>query len=232
MGWIPAGDYVVALGGRTVVCRNAAGRRLRSVPSKIAEDPAVTELRRLAEWLGRHERRCLADVERWTVRSLPVPLAVITRVWPDPAWREALRDLVVTDAVGAVTGFLHDADPARGVALAGPDGQRVWIAPTAVLLRHPALLDDLDAWRASAAAQGVEQRTEAGRGAADRAAAPRGRSPALPAEEWKAGFHPLGDERRTVPRVPVAELFTRAWARVRAGDAPRYADLVTRATRR
>jgi hypothetical protein len=94
------------------------------------------------------------------VRSLPVPLAVITRVWPDPAWREALRDLWVTDAVGAVTGFLHDADPERGVALTGPDGQRVWIAPTAVLLRHPALLDDLDAWRASAAAQGVEQRTE------------------------------------------------------------------------
>jgi hypothetical protein len=58
------------------------------------------------------------------------------------------------------------------------------------------------------------------------------RSPALPAEEWKAGLYPLGDERRTVPRVPVAELFTRAWARVRAGDAPRYTDLVTRATRR
>ncbi|NYV78507.1 hypothetical protein HW445_29895, partial [Streptomyces sp. UH6] len=58
------------------------------------------------------------------------------------------------------------------------------------------------------------------------------KSPALPVEEWKAGLYPLSDHRRTVPRVPVAELFTRAWARVRAGDVPRYTELVTRATPR
>lgn len=41
MGWVPAGDYEVALDDGTVVCRNASGRRLKSVPPKIADDPAV-----------------------------------------------------------------------------------------------------------------------------------------------------------------------------------------------
>ena len=85
MGWVTAGDYEVALDDGKVICRNAAGRRLKSVPAKLADDPAVVGLRQLSEWLERHERQCLADVERWLTRSLPVPLEVLTRVWPDPA---------------------------------------------------------------------------------------------------------------------------------------------------
>ncbi|GAA5051283.1 hypothetical protein GCM10023336_19840 [Streptomyces similanensis] len=41
MGWVSAGGYEVALDDGKVVCRNAAGRRLKSVPPKIADDPAV-----------------------------------------------------------------------------------------------------------------------------------------------------------------------------------------------
>ncbi|MYQ92935.1 hypothetical protein GTY20_17115 [Streptomyces sp. SID4946] len=36
MGWVSAGDYEVALDGKKVVCRNASGRMLKSVPPKIA----------------------------------------------------------------------------------------------------------------------------------------------------------------------------------------------------
>ncbi|WP_183091237.1 hypothetical protein [Streptomyces radicis] len=55
-------------------------------------------------------------------------------------------------------------------------------------------------------------------------------SPLLPVETWKAGLYPL--EGRIVPLTPVPELFTRAWARVTAGDGPAYEELVTRATRK
>ncbi|MEU8932442.1 DUF4132 domain-containing protein [Streptomyces sp. NPDC048409] len=158
MGWVTAGDYEVALDDGKVVCRNAAGRRLKSVPAKIADDPAVMGLRQLTEWLERHERQCLADVERWLTRSLPVPLQVLTRVWPDPAWQAALRDLVVTGADGEVAGFLRDADPERGLGLVDLDGDTVRIAPGLVRLPHPVLLEDLAELREFAVELGVEQK--------------------------------------------------------------------------
>ncbi|MET9503270.1 DUF4132 domain-containing protein [Streptomyces sp. NPDC006622] len=158
MGWVSAGGYEVALEDGKVTCRNAAGRRLKSVPPKIADDPAVVGLRQLVEWLERHEQRCLTDVERWMVRSLPVPFAVLARVWPDPAWQSALRDLVVTGEDGQVAGFLRDADPARGLGLVDLDGDTVRITPGLVRLPHPVLLEDLEDLREFAVELGVEQR--------------------------------------------------------------------------
>ncbi|MFE3166363.1 DUF4132 domain-containing protein [Streptomyces sp. NPDC059224] len=157
MGWVTAGDYEVALDDGKVICRNAAGRRLKSVPAKLADDPAVVGLRQLSEWLERHERQCLADVERWLTRSLPVPLEVLTRVWPDPAWQAALRDLVVTGADGEVAGFLRDADTERGLGLVDLDGDTVRITPDLVRLPHPVLLEDLEELREFAVELGVEQ---------------------------------------------------------------------------
>ncbi|MGW5652249.1 hypothetical protein [Streptomyces humi] len=58
------------------------------------------------------------------------------------------------------------------------------------------------------------------------------RAPALPVETWKEALYPVSDGDRTLPLVPVPELFARAWERVRAGDAPAYEQLTTRATRR
>ncbi|GAA1069341.1 DUF4132 domain-containing protein [Kitasatospora nipponensis] len=156
-----AGDYEVALEpDGSVACRNAAGRRLKSVPAKLKDDPAVVGLRQLAEWLGAHERQCLLDAERWMVRSLPVPAAVIVAVWPDEAWRAVLRDLVVTGADGAVAGFLRDADPQRGLGVVDLDGDTVRLIDAEIRLAHPVLLDDLDELREFAAELGVEQRLQ------------------------------------------------------------------------
>ncbi|AIR96242.1 hypothetical protein [Streptomyces glaucescens] len=58
------------------------------------------------------------------------------------------------------------------------------------------------------------------------------KAPALPVEVWKQGLYPVGTHARAVPSVPVPELFGRAWDRVRAGDAPAYEELTTRATRK
>lgn len=142
MGWVPAGGYEVALEDGTVVCRNKAGKRLKSVPSRLAGDPAVIGLRQLAEWLDRHEQQCRADVDRWMVHSLAVPSAVLARVWPDPAWRSALHDLVVTADGEGTAGFLRDAHPERGIGVVDLDGDTVRITPELVRIPHPVLLDD------------------------------------------------------------------------------------------
>ncbi|MFD7644520.1 DUF4132 domain-containing protein [Kitasatospora sp. NPDC059795] len=161
MAWLAAGDYQVALepDGK-VACRNAAGRRLKTVPSKLKDDPAVVGLRQLAEWLAAHERQCLATAERWMVRSLPVPAAVIAAVWADETWRAVLRDLVVTGADGSVAGFLRDADPQRGLGVVDLDGDTVRLTDAEIRIPHPVLLEDLDELREFAAELGVAQQLQ------------------------------------------------------------------------
>ncbi|BDH05333.1 hypothetical protein [Streptomyces seoulensis] len=58
------------------------------------------------------------------------------------------------------------------------------------------------------------------------------KSPALPLETWKEGLYPVPAHGRALPLLPVPELFARAWDRVRAGDAPAYEELTTRAVRK
>ncbi|WP_329184369.1 hypothetical protein [Actinacidiphila glaucinigra] len=58
------------------------------------------------------------------------------------------------------------------------------------------------------------------------------KAPAVPVETWKEGLYPVRDHTRVVPLLPVPELFARAWERVRAGDAPAFEELTTRATRK
>ncbi|MEV7870878.1 DUF4132 domain-containing protein [Streptomyces sp. NPDC088124] len=170
MGWIETtGGYAVALDGAKVLCRNAAGRTLKQVPPKLKDDAEVVRLRQLAEWLERHERECREQVDGWLVRSLPVPVALLARVWPDPAWQAVLRDLVVApvapDGSADTTraGFLRDADPVRGLGIVDLDGDSVRLDPAAVetvLLPHPVLLEDLSELREFAAELGVEQGAE------------------------------------------------------------------------
>ena len=158
MGWVRAGDYEVSLENGKVVCRNSAGRRLKAVPSKLRDDNAVVGLRQLVEWLDRHDRECLEAVDRWMVRSLDVPVELLRGVWPDPSWQAVLRDLVVTTDDGAVTGFLRDVDPERGIGVVDLDGDSVRANPRTVRVPHPVLLDDLDDMREFAVELGVEQK--------------------------------------------------------------------------
>lgn len=161
MGWVAAGDYEVALEGGRVVCRNASGKRLRSVPAKLRAEPAVMELRALAEWLERHARECSAVVERWMIQSEPVSRTLLAEVWADPAWREVLRDAVVCP-VGSpdVAGFLRDADPDKGLGVVDLDGDTVRLDDALVRVPHPVLLDDLEELREFAGELGVEQHVQ------------------------------------------------------------------------
>ncbi|WP_055585892.1 DUF4132 domain-containing protein [Peterkaempfera griseoplana] len=158
MGWVAAGDYEVALEGGKVVCRNASGRRLRSVPAKLKAEPAVVQLRALAEWLERHARECAAVVERWMIQSEPLSRTLLAEVWADPVWRDVLRDVVVCPVDGSdVVGFLRDADPGRGLGVVDLDGDTVRLDDAVVRIPHPVFLEDLADLREFAGELGVEQ---------------------------------------------------------------------------
>ncbi|MER5728263.1 DUF4132 domain-containing protein [Streptomyces sp. NPDC002138] len=165
MAWLAAGEgYEIALVEGRVAARStagrSAGRQLKTLPKALREHPEVDRLRRLSEWLDRHAAECLAQVDTWMVSSLPVPTALIARVWPDEAWRAALRDLVVTGEDPQEAGFLRDASASGELRMVNLDGETVRLAPRTVTLPHPVLLPDLDDVRDFAAELGIEQRVE------------------------------------------------------------------------
>ncbi|MEU7856093.1 DNA-binding protein [Nonomuraea sp. NPDC049141] len=59
-------------------------------------------------------------------------------------------------------------------------------------------------------------------------------SPRLPVEQWKLALYDLGsyDGTPIVPIQPVADLYARAWQRVRDGDVPRFEQLKVKRGRR
>ncbi|MFF2198759.1 DUF4132 domain-containing protein, partial [Streptomyces sp. NPDC058157] len=137
------------------------GRQLKTVPKALRDHPEVDRLRRLAEWLDRHEAACVAQVDGWMVSSLPVPTALLARVWRDEAWRSALRDLaVVGDDDPDEVGFLRDATDAGELKVVNLDGETVRLSPRTVTLPHPVLLPDLDDVREFAADLDITQRVE------------------------------------------------------------------------
>ncbi|MFF9573018.1 DUF4132 domain-containing protein [Streptomyces sp. NPDC014685] len=165
MGWLTAGEgYEVALVAGKVAVRattgRSAGKQLKSLPKALKDHPEVDRLRRFAEWLDRHATACLAQVDTWMVSSLPVPTALLTRVWPDEAWQVALRDLVVVGDDPDEPGFLRDATDAGELRIVTLDGETVRISPETVTLPHPVLLPDLEELREFAAELGVIQKVE------------------------------------------------------------------------
>ncbi|MEU3777541.1 DUF4132 domain-containing protein [Streptomyces sp. NPDC032472] len=165
MAWLAAGEgYEIALVDGKVAARSAtgrsAGRQLKTLPKALRDHPEVDRLRRLAEWLDRHEAACIAQVDTWMVSSLPVPTALLARVWPDEAWRSALRDLAVVGDDPDEVGFLRDATATGELKVVNLDGETVRLSPRTVTLPHPVLLPDLDDVRDFAAELGIVQRVE------------------------------------------------------------------------
>ncbi|MFD3522910.1 DUF4132 domain-containing protein [Streptomyces sp. NPDC058653] len=165
MGWLSAGEgYEVALVEGRVAARStsgrAAGRQLKTLPKAVRTHPEVDRLRKLAEWLDRHATACVARVDSWMVSSLPVPTALLARVWPDEAWQAGLRDLVVMGEGPDEVGFLRDATGSGELRVVDPDGETVRLSPRTVTLPHPVLLPELDDLREFAAELGLTQGVE------------------------------------------------------------------------
>jgi hypothetical protein len=148
--WMAADkNYSLGLQDGKLVCRNPAGKKLASVPKELKESELAEQLTALCEWLADHRTECLRRVEMWMLRSLPVPCDVVQAVWPDPDWRDMLRNLVVVpaDATGepeaSQSGLLRDVDSKRGIGVVDRDGETRWFAVPQILIPHPILIDGL-----------------------------------------------------------------------------------------
>lgn len=81
--WTPADDgYALALDGDELVCKNAKGKILASMPKAVREDDTAEGLIALRDWMADHTAHCRLSAETWLLRSLPVPRAVLIAVWP------------------------------------------------------------------------------------------------------------------------------------------------------
>ncbi|WBB61764.1 DUF4132 domain-containing protein [Streptomyces sp. WMMC500] len=158
--WVPATHgHELALDGTTLRCRKSDGRVLQSVPGAVRSSSTGEKFTALAERLVRHEEECRSTVESWLLAGVPVPAALLGRVWPDPGWRSALEHLVVV--VDGRTGLLTEVTDEGRTALVGEDGTAYAPPVAPVSLPHPVLLPDVDTWREllddRGAAQGVPQ---------------------------------------------------------------------------
>jgi hypothetical protein len=166
-GFVPAGKgYALGLKGQKLVCLNAKGQALGSVPKDMRESDVGEQLLAAVDFLKAHERDVTETVEGWMLRSLPTPAAVLSAVWVDETYRKALENLAVARvSQGEVSldsaGFLKGVDASKGIGLVDLDGETVWEKADAFLLPHPILLSQLEDFRALAAelslTQGVKQ---------------------------------------------------------------------------
>lgn len=167
-GWIDAPNgYRVALLDGKIACRNPKGQKLASVPKELKESEPIEMLTDVRDWLVAHDRECIATIERWMLRSVPTPAAVLRSIWPDESWRRALENAIVVPIAADGTreddaaGFFRGVDDARGIGIVTVDGETVWSKATALAIPHPILLRELDDFRALAlelgATQGIAQ---------------------------------------------------------------------------
>jgi hypothetical protein len=162
--WIDAGKgYALTLDGGKLAARNDKGKRLSSVPKDLKDTDVADQLEALRDWLVEHDRDCLATVEQWLLRSLPVPRTVLERVWDDPAWRKPLENAVVVavDADGVAdhgrAGLLRGIDPRKGIGVVDLDGETGWLDAEQVAIPHPILIPELDSWRELVSQLGIAQ---------------------------------------------------------------------------
>jgi hypothetical protein len=164
LGWIDAGKgYALTLDGGKLAARNDKGKRLSSVPKDLRDGEVADQLEALRDWLVEHDRECLATVDQWLMRSLPVPRPALERVWDDPAWRRPLENAVVV-AVGAdgkhdhgKAGLFRAVDPKKGIGVVDLDGETSWLDADRIAIPHPILIAELDGWRELVTQLGVAQ---------------------------------------------------------------------------
>jgi Domain of unknown function (DUF4132) len=154
--WLDAGKgYALSLDQGKLVARNDKGKRLSAVPKDLKAGDLADQLEAVSDWLDEHDRECLATVEQWMLRSLPVPRAVLERVWADPSWQKPLENAVVVE--GKRAGLFRGVDAKKGIGIVDLDGETGWLNANQVSIPHPILIDELDGWRELVTQLGVGQ---------------------------------------------------------------------------
>lgn len=144
-GFVDAGNgYALALRDGKILCRNAKGALLSSVPKDVKETEAFQQLDDVRALLEQQDKQAIETVETWMLRTLPVPRDVLAAVWEDPSWRKALENAVVV--AGDVTGFFRGVDGQR-LGVVDLDGETRWLEAETLSVPHPILLGELDELR-------------------------------------------------------------------------------------
>lgn len=163
INWIESDrDYAIALHDGKLVSRNPKGKQLAAVPKWLKDTESAQQLLALKDWLEEHQQQCRETIEQWMLRSLPVPRAVMSAVWTDPAWQDILFNAVVcavrkNGIVQSESGFLREVDPKKGVGIIDLDGETQWLKVESVAIPHPILLEELDDFRELTIELGFEQ---------------------------------------------------------------------------
>jgi len=164
LGWVDAGKgYQLSLDDGKLVAKNDKGKRLSSVPKEVKDGDVADQIEALRDWLVEHDRDCVAQVEQWMLRSLPVPRAVLEAVWEDPSWRKPLENAVIVSVKAdgghdhAKSGLFRGVDAKKGVGIVDLDGETGWLAADRVAIPHPILIPELDGWRELVTQLGVSQ---------------------------------------------------------------------------
>jgi len=160
-GWIDAGKgFELGIRDGKLVARTDGAEC--AVPKVLKDGPVAERLSAAIDFLDDHERTCLATVETWMLRSLPVPRKVLESTMVDESWAKVLRDAwVVPVGVGDVDreagGFFRGVDPAKGIGVVDRGGETAWLDTELVMIPHPVLLDEVDDLRGLAVEIGVTQ---------------------------------------------------------------------------
>jgi len=163
VSWLSAEkEYGLALLNGKVIARNPKGAKLSSVPPWLKESELAQQLTSLRDWLDEHEKQCLAAIELWMLRSLPVPREVLAAVWPDPAWQSILMNSVICsvrkgELSQTEAGFLKQIDDKKGVGIVDLDGETQWLKVDAIAIPHPILLAEMNDFRQLTIELGIQQ---------------------------------------------------------------------------
>lgn len=132
-----------------------------AVPKQVKEGAIGERLAAAIDFLDDHERTCLATVETWMLRSLPVPRRVLEEVMADDSWAKVLRDAWVVPVTEVIDreagGFFRGVDSAKGIGVVDRAGESIWLDAELVMIPHPVLLDEVDDLRQLAVEIGVTQ---------------------------------------------------------------------------
>lgn len=164
--WIPAEkEYALGLLDGKLIARNPKGAQLASLPPWLKESELAQQLTSLRDWLEEHEKECLAQIELWMLRSLPVPRELLISIWPDPSWQSILVNSVVCSVKkGEISqseaGFLRNVDEKKGVGVIDLDGETQWLKVDAIAIPHPILLKELNDFRQLTIELSVQQKLD------------------------------------------------------------------------
>ena len=162
--WISTSlGYDIALVNDDIICRNAKGKIVKTIPKKLKELPETEQLRELQQWLTQRKVQIAQQIETWFQRSLPIATQILCILWQDTFWHNTLENLVICPVVNnqvqlSTCGFLKNVCPDKGVGIINVDGETQWLDATYIVIPHPILIPDLADLRELATELDLEQK--------------------------------------------------------------------------